>query len=269
MTCPHCGHEADPGRETCPLCGTPLAGAGSEADADRADVAAEPGSPESAGGADDGRGEAGPQGGELTPWEAGGGVTALAASWWESLADPARFFSRLDWRAGLWPPLLYYLFFSVVGAAFQSLWNALLTPALFSALGGGELMAAAGAGSPLLGFFLSPFRALLGLALAAALMHPVARLVSDRARSIGATARVVCYAAGPQVLLVVPFLGGLAGAAWTAVLVVLGIREAHRTSTARAAAVLGVAFVAGMLLATVLVAFLAAVGALDALPLPT
>lgn len=261
MTCPHCGHEADPDRTSCPLCGTPLRGG-------------EPG--KSAAGAGEAPGEAGrPSGGgsgesgSLTPWEEGGGLAELASSWWESLVDPSRFFGRLDWGGGLELPVLYYLVFSVVGAGFQAAWNALLTPALLSALGGSELMAAAGASSPFLQFFLSPFKALFGLALVTVFLHPVCTLLSDRARPMGSTVRVLCYAAGPQVLLVVPVIGGLAATLWSAVLTLLGVREAHRTSTARAAAALAVAFAAFMVLATILLVVLVATGAVGSLPVPT
>lgn len=250
MTCPHCGHEADPDQPTCPLCGTPLqpedreaAGAGRAAPGDSGDEE------------------------ELTPWEAGGGAAALLHSWWKSLVDPSRFYSRLEWEGGLERPLLYYLLFTVVGAGFQSLWHALLTPALLSAVGGSELVAAAPIGSPLLQFFLSPFKALFGLALAVAFLHPLSRLASDRARSIGATARVVCYAAGPQVLLAVPVIGGLAGMVWSAVLVMFGVRAAHRTSTARAVAVLGVSFLLVAVLATIFTAVMIVGGAVESLPL--
>lgn len=248
MKCPHCGHEADPEQTSCPLCGTPLGGERPT------------GEPAPDGPGDDG---------DLTPWEAGGGLAALAASWWESLVDPSRFFERLDWGGGLELPVLYYLLFSVVGAGFQAAWNALLTPALLSALGGGELMAAAGAGSPVLQFFLSPFKALFGLALVTAFLHPVSLLLADRARPMGATARVVCYAAGPQALLAVPLIGALAAMLWSAVLALLGVREAHRTSTARAAAALAVAFTAFMVLATVFLALLVTSGAVGSLPIPT
>lgn len=261
MTCPHCGHEADPDRTSCPLCGTPLQWEQSGEPADGTEARAAGAGRSSGDGGDDGR--------SLTPWEDGGGLAALATSWWESLVDPSRFFGRLDWGGGLELPVLYYLVFSVVGAGFQAAWNALLTPALLSALGGSELMAAAGASSPFLQFFLSPFKALFGLALVTVFLHPVCLLLSDRARPMRSTARVVCYAAGPQVLLAVPVIGGLAATLWSAVLTLLGVREAHRTSTTRAAGALAVAFTAFMVLATISLVLLVATGAVGSLPIPT
>lgn len=214
MTCPHCGHEADPEQEECPLCGTALG--------------------EEASGA--------PGEGGLTPWETEGGIRALVDSWCESLTEPGRFYSRLRWDGGLGWPLLYFLVFSVVGAAFSTVWFLLLAPALMSAIGLGEL-AAAGSGSALVQFFLSPFKALALLGLFAAASHAVARGLTRRPRPVRATARALCYAAGPQVLKAVPFVGGAIAFLWSAALAVLGLRSAHRTSTLRAVAVAGGGFV--------------------------
>lgn len=213
MTCPHCGYEADPDQPACPLCGSRLDEGGGSGSVP----------PSSAPGDRDGG----------TPWEVRGGPRGLLRSWWRSLIDPGRFYSRVDWSGGLDRPVLYFLVFSVVGAGFDSLWHALLTPTLLSALGAEELLRAAG-GSQLLSFFLSPFKALFWLGLAAAGAQLGAVVLAERRRSVGATARALCYASGPQLLRAVPFLGGLVAFFWSAVLAVIGLREAHRTSTARA-----------------------------------
>lgn len=230
MKCPHCGYDADPGQEECPLCGSPLEEAveSGEAGVDAGGRASA--SAETAAGAR-----------ELTPWEAGGGPGALVDSWWESLSNPEGFFSRVDWQGGWESPLLYYLLFMVVGAGLGSLWSALLMPAFVSALGVENLVPTMSASVLLRQFFLSPFRALFSLAVFAGAAHLVLVLLADRPRRFPASARALCYAAGPQLLMVVPFLGGLAAVIWSAVLAVVGLRAAHRTSTGR---VLGALFLA-------------------------
>ncbi|MDP2497151.1 MAG: YIP1 family protein [Candidatus Palauibacterales bacterium] len=230
MKCPHCGYDADPGQEECPLCGTPLEEAveGGEAGVD-------------AGGRDSASAETAAGARELTPWEAGGGVGALVDTWWESLSNPEGFFSRVDWDGGWESPLLYYLLFMVVGAGLGSLWSALLMPAFVSALGVENLVPTMSGSVLLRQFFLSPFRALFSLAVFAGAAHLVLVLLADRPRRFLASGRALCYAAGPQLLMVVPFLGGLAAVIWSAVLAVVGLRTAHRTSTGR---VLGALFLA-------------------------
>lgn len=242
MKCPHCGYEADPDEEECPLCGTPLDGA--DEASERGSAGDGPGAArERAGTAEEsGPGAAGDSPDGLTPWEAGGGVGALVDSWWESLSEPRRFFSRIDWQGGWASPLLYYLLFSVLGAAFNTVWSVVLGSALASMVGAEGMEAMAAGGSPLLQFFLSPFSALFSLAAGSAAAHVGVRLLASRPRSLGATARSFSYAVGPQVLLAVPFLGSVLGGLWTLVLGVLGLREAHRVSTLRAVGILVVGF---------------------------
>lgn len=229
MNCPHCGYGADPGEEECPLCGTPLDRAEREQARGTADA------PAPAAGPRDGEEAAG-----RTPWEAEGGIGSFFSSWWESLSAPNRFFSRVDWRGGLEAPLLYFLFFSVVGAACGAFWSAVMGSAM-SPVAATESLGLP-AGSSLLQFFLAPFMALVSLAFWIAFAHVGVRLLASDPRPIRATARALCYTSGPQVLLVVPFVGGLAAMAWSAVLAVVGIRRAHRTSTGRAVGVLVIVF---------------------------
>ena len=53
-------------------------------------------------------------------------------------------------------------------------------------------------------------------------------------RGIATTVRVFAYAYSPALLAMVPRLGAFAGFVWMVVLAVIGLREAHRTSTGRA-----------------------------------
>lgn len=257
MSCPHCGYDVDPEEDECPLCGTPLDGGER---GERAAVPSDAGgtSRDSGPGRPGGRAtEAGREHEGLTPWEAGGGIGALLRSWWESLSEPRRFFSRIEWDGGLADPLLYYLLFVVVGAGFQSLWFALLTPALYSALGVEGLLSPPDGGVLLQQFFLSPFKALFSLAVIAGVAHLTLRLLADRPRPLRATGRALCYTSGPQLLLAVPLVGGLLALIWSAVLAVVGLRTAHRTSTGRVIAALAaavLAYLAGSVLWAALVA---------------
>lgn len=227
MKCPHCGYDADPGQEECPLCGTPLEEAVESGEAGVGAGGRTSASAERTAGTGERTGR------ELTPWEAGGGAGALVDSWWESLSEPGRFFTRVDWTGGWESPLLYYLLFVVIGAGLGSLWSALLMPAFVSAFGVENLVPTPSGGVLLRQFFLSPFRALFSLAVFAGAAHLVVTLLADRPRRFRATARALCYSVGPQMLMVVPFLGGLAALIWSAVLAVVGLRTAHGTSTGR------------------------------------
>lgn len=217
--CPHCGHEAE--SDVCPLCGTEM-GAGTEGAGDR------PAPP----GRGAGVGRASPGGPPPFEDPAEGFLGGLWRSWKESLLRPSRFFSRVGDGGTILRPLLYYLIVTVVGAFFtlmwQSVWISLVQVEGYAEVG--EAMAV----GPVLSFFFSPFVALVVLVMGVLVYHLGALVLAPDRQGMAATARVVCYAAGPAVLAAVPVLGSLVAGVWTLVLQVVGLREAHRTTTGRA-----------------------------------
>lgn len=210
-TCPHCGHEADRGEARCPLCGSPL----------------EP-EPGPAGKAEPGAG--------LPAWEdpAVAFPADLWRTWRRSVLEPGAFFAGVPWGGGLARPVLYYLILSITAAFFTLWWEALGWMPVFPIPP--EMGSERGA-LALVDFFLSPFVALLGLGIGSLVLHLFAILLAPDRRGLGATVRVLSYGAGPAVFAVVPVLGPLVGLAWSLVLHVVGMREAHRTTTGRAAAI--------------------------------
>lgn len=213
--CPHCGHET--GADVCPLCGSR--------------VAAPEGAPGREGDSPRGRGD---REGAL-PWEdpAVPFPENLWRTWKGSLFAPSDFFRRVTEERPFARALLYFLLAVVAGAVFTLAWQSWLTSAAVYTGGVPGVEPAAG---PAFSFFLAPFMALIGLAVATAVYHLGALVLAPERRGIGATARVLCYAAGPSVLAVIPFVGSIVGAVWTVVLQVVGLREVHRTTTPRALA---------------------------------
>lgn len=247
--CPHCGHEAEPTATECPLCGTSLGEGHGDA----------PGSPgeRRAGG---GGGEAGDAEGEPVPWEDPGigFLAGFLGTWRESLFDPESFFGRVRDRGSIARALLYFLLVTVVGAfftlAWQSVWISVLEMGAY--VRAGEATAV----GPVLSFFVSPFLALFGFLMATVVYHVAALVVAPDRRGMGGTARVVCYAAGPSLLAVVPLVGSLVGAVWTLVLQVVGLRRVHRTGTGRALVMVFWLPASFVILAVVLLLVAAALG---------
>lgn len=216
--CPDCGQEAAFGDSHCPRCGRslptgPPGAAGVET----------PGA-----GAGTVEGEAGAT--RRIAWEdpAEGFLDGLAESWRASLFEPSGFFRRVAYDGPFLRPLLYFLLVTVIGAFFTLLWDAVFAGLPFMPGGGPDEAAFS-----LVWFFATPFAALAGLAIGTLVYHLFVLLVAPDRRTLGATARVICYSAGPSVFTVVPILGPLVGLAWTLVLQVVGFREAHRTTTPR------------------------------------
>ena len=178
------------------------------------------------------------------PWEDPGTPfpSALAATWRTTLMEPGDFFRRVDYGGGFLRPLLYFLLVVVTWALLALAWQ-LVVP---SPLPGMESDGAAAA----LSFFVMPFLALVGLIVGSLVVHAVAAF-AGAGRGLGATARVLCYAAGPAVFAVVPLVGAVVAAGWSFAIQVRGLEEAHGLRTGEAVVA---ALVPGVLLASVLFA---------------
>ena len=237
--CAHCGFETGEGATTCPLCGSRT------------------GSPAAAGGsaprARDDRGVASPAAG----WEDPRGTfpSNLVTTWRVSLFEPAAFFRGLPYGAPLARPVLYYLIVSVTSAFFVLLWGS-VSDSLFPsmALGSSEPV------GPLLQFFFKPFGALIALGVGTLVLHALALVLAAEPRGIGATLRVFCYAWGPSVFTIVPILGPIVGFVWSVALLVVGVREAHRTTGVRAAVIVVTPILALLVALLLLIALLVALG---------
>lgn len=216
--CPHCGFESRHGTLECPLCGTRLPQAALEPP-DRTRAAS-------------------------VAWEdpAVAFPANLLRTWRESLFRPTAFFRRLAWDGSLARPVLYYLLVSIASAFFVLLWRSSDAPLLSTAFGPEAPLA------PLVQFFFEPFAALIGLGVGVLVLQLFALILAPERRAMRATAHVLCYSAGPAVFTVVPILGPAAGAVWSVVLLVVGLREAHRTTSGRAAAIVLIPL-AGLVLA--------------------
>jgi len=179
----------------------------------------------------------------------------LIETWRRSVFEPGAFFAGGPFERAAVRPVLYYLLVSVLAAALSLTWGALLPtaqPGLVETLA--EIMnvglpAAAGPAGRLADFFLTPFWAVLYLIIASLLLHGFVLLLVPGRRNLTATVRTICYACGPGVFAIIPFIGGWVAGIWGVVLTVIGLREAHRTTT-------GKAFAAWLLAAALPVAFL-------------
>ncbi len=205
--CTHCGFESGHGTLECPLCGTRL----SETAVVRPD-------PIRAG---------------SVAWEDPSVAfpVSLLRTWRDSLFQPAAFFRRLAWEGSLARPLLYYLLVSITSAFFVLLWRSTDAPLLPASFRPEAPLA------PLVQFFFEPFAALIVLGLGVLVLQLFAVILAPARRGMRATARVFCYSAGPAVFTAAPVLGPAVGAVWSLVLLVMGLREAHRTTPGRAAAI--------------------------------
>lgn len=219
--CRHCGYEA-PRLDRCPLCG---ADSGEETDG------GSPGAP--------------------PPWEerAVPFPRNFLDTWTGSSFRPDAFFRGVPWDEAAARPLLYYLLVSIVSALFGLWWTA-----AFAVLGDpmaagpsdpllDPFLAMSPAARALLGFFATPFAAVIALVFWCGLLHLFVLAFARRRRGFRATMRAVCYGSGPTLLSAVPIVGALVGFVWSLVLIAIGLREGHRMSGGAAAAVVALGVV--------------------------
>jgi len=178
-----------------------------------------------------------------TPWDRAVGGKRLEAfldTIKRSLFEPVKFFRDVanskEWMMPVIFTLIITFFVFIIVAAYK--------------IGFGAFMLSVENSNP--GFFPQEFQAhfagfplwitIIGGALALPVMTTIMLLIQSSLYHIclmitgGAkvgfikTFRVTCYCAGPQVLQVVPFLGGFIATAWQMTLAIIGLKEVHGTS---------------------------------------
>ena len=183
------------------------------------------------------------------PWEdpAVGFPEDLGRTWIESLTAPVSFFRSLEPDAPLARAVLYFLLMAVGAALFSLLWG-LAGSAPELPPPAADVMDLDPRGIQLFGFFLSPFANLILLGLASISVHLFVRLLTDSNHQLLATTRVICYASGPALFTIIPWAGEIAGWIGSAILLAIGIREVHHTTTGRATLTVLIPFLLAVLL---------------------
>ena len=172
-----------------------------------------------------------------SPWddrENLGFFKALFDTWVQAVFNPVKFFSKMPPGGGFGGPLLYGFIMGEIGLLVVLVWQgmSIFVPS-FMDRGGMGLLSAQMAGMTFL-FFLSPVLVIVGLFIVSGILHVCLLLVGGAQRSFETTFRVVCYASSTQLWNLIPFCGGMVGGIWNLVLQIIGLREAHETTTGRA-----------------------------------
>jgi len=177
----------------------------------------------------------------VIPWESDEASFPgdLFRSWMEVMLRPVEFFRALDPASQFSRPLVFFLVFSILGSAASTLSWMAAGPAFYDEVSKTEELARMLSVSGSLGafnFFVSPFVALIGLAINTGLTQLGALVFVPNRKRIGVTARTYCYVAAPGVMALVPVLGWAISFVWVLVLSVIGIRSTHETTIGRALA---------------------------------
>lgn len=158
-----------------------------------------------------------------------GTTKALFMTATECLMRPTKFFSNLPLEGGYFNPILFAVMSGVMGVVLGYLWTSLFSGGLLGLVGLLFLMAFV---------FVASLITLPIIILAfSALLHGSLFLVKGANEGFQTTFRVVSYSWVTTLFnaLPIPYLGSIASL-WGLVLMAIGVRETHKTSTGKAAA---------------------------------
>lgn len=152
------------------------------------------------------------------------------------VVKPAEFFSRMP-RRGTNAPLIFALICIEISTILGGLLRLTLGPQVVGGLRFAEQMGY-GVGKFIAAIIFTPIGATIGLFIGAGILHLFVMLfVGEGNSGYEATFRVISYASVTSLVNWIPVVGGLLGL-YGLYLTILGIREMHATTTARAALVL-------------------------------
>jgi len=262
--CPHCHHVLpDTSVGICPNCGGDPQRPGAAPTGFGAPPGPSPGVPEA---------PALAGGGPGTPWDQRdriGFVSAFVETTRQVLGSPGAFFRAMPRSGGIGSPLLYAvvvgwiglvaaalyqaLFRSIVGSSFAAFRN---RPELVSMVAWVESWAGFAAQVVFGAVFV-----VIGVFIAAGVLHLMLLLLGGARRDFEATFRVVSHAQATSILFLLPFCGQLIGGVWSLVLYVIGLAEVHQIGHGRAAAAVLLPLALVCCCCALLVSLFAAIGA--------
>jgi len=126
----------------------------------------------------------------------------------------------------------YYLIIGVIASGVNLFWTS-----LFNFAGIGSVFMPEMATSPMSGiveFLLSPLLLMVTLYMVSGITHLVLMMAGGAHHGFQTTTRVFAFAYSPALLGVVPVIGNIIAFVWMIVLGIIGLREAHETTTGKA-----------------------------------
>jgi len=155
-------------------------------------------------------------------------------------ASPGEAFRRMPVTGGIGRPLFYAIAVGWVSIAVAVFWNVLLQGMWLPFLESAEDLAGMGAmygitiGWGLMMVVLAPLFVIIGVFIAAAVLHLMLLIVGGANKGFEATVRVVCYTQTAQLAGIIPFCGGIVTLVWTVILYVIGFSTSHQTTQGKA-----------------------------------
>jgi hypothetical protein len=158
------------------------------------------------------------------------------------ITDPTTAFRRMSLTIDVFRPLIYGVLMGWIGQAVAFVFALMFPVSILGFLSGvadlDEIspLLAMGFGIGLFQLILAPIFIAIGLFIYSLIVHLCLMIVGGDKSGFGATFRVLCYGNTSQLAQIVPFVGGTIAFVWSLILVILGLTQAHRTTTGKAVA---------------------------------
>jgi hypothetical protein len=175
------------------------------------------------------------------PWEQPGYpvMKALFETIGLFFTRPREAFRRMPITPNIGRPIAYLILLGWVAIAAEQVYSVVLQSILpmndMFGMKMQEMGMAGGAVRAVVVVILAPVLLLVFLFVWSGIVHVFLLLVGGANSGFLTTVRVLCYAGTSHLWGLLPVCGGLIGAVWGIVLQILGIAEAHRTTTGKAA----------------------------------
>jgi hypothetical protein len=169
-------------------------------------------------------------------------VGGLVATVKMFVTDPTTAFRRMSLTMGIFRPLVYGILLAWVGKAVAYLFGLVFQASILGFLsqieGMNEVIPAAflGMGIGVFSLVIAPVFIVIGIFIYSLIVHLFLMMVGGDQSGFGATFRVLCYSNTSQLAQVVPIAGGMIAFIWSLILGIIGLTEAHRTTTGKAVA---------------------------------
>lgn len=165
-----------------------------------------------------------------------GVVEAFLKTTSQLITEPATFFGKVSPTSPFQGSLFYGVLIGIVSVLFSAFWQLAVqvmglgaAPEAFSQL--------VGLGAVLGMLVLSPVIVIVGIFLGAGILHLLLLMFGWNEHPFGATVKAVSFSGVSGLANAIPVCGGIIGTVWGIILLVVGLRELHGTSTGQAVVV--------------------------------
>ncbi len=171
------------------------------------------------------------------PWEDRrrlGFLPAFSQTWSDSVFRPTEFFHRAPKTGNLGAALLYAILLLTTGGLLSVFWQYLFWDT-FSNWENLETIIGQEFSRAILGVWalLLPFFTIISLFISSFIFHVCLIIAGSSKNGYDATLRGLCYSHGPYLFVLIPFCGSVIAGVWTFVLMIIGWRELHESTTGR------------------------------------